>query len=384
VKAAALVVAVIIAAPTWARAGDADAKAGLIAEVSAALAEGRNGDAYARVAELLALAPADPEALLVAAQAAVATGRPGEARVHLDAAVLAAPENVDVRVTRSIVRFTAGDEAGAREDADRAIALAPDHPGAQANLAQLALFDRARRRRAGEDPGLPPGSAAELVDQLCAAAARGAGNLVLEPYFDLELVAHLPAEEQNRRSLRGIVEGVRRAGTKDPDIELVGWWVVPEVEVVGDRSWVTVQIPVIATVTARQRAKVEAALADPVRMSLLDPGVRSMLEGVPASDRLAMVDRMMGTSQSGMMELAFEVVAREDGLRVADIIRGDQSLRAALPTFKELVGAPDDDVAQEEVPAALRRPRLPIPLYVAVGALLAAIATVVILVRRRR
>lgn len=349
--------------------------------VQGSLEAGANGEAYRYANDLIAQLPEDPDARILAAQASLATARLDEGRAHLDAAIRLDPERAELWAARASLRFATGDDAGAVEDARRAIVLAPDDPGATAVLEAVDLVDKARRRRSGEDPGLPAGSPAAFVDELCAAAARGAGNLVLEPYFDLEILDGLPEGKRTRTTVRSFVEGARRVGTRDPDIELLGWWVHPEVRVVGDRTWVVVTVPNAVTISERRRDRVVAALSNPKQMELLDPNVRAMLEGVPAEDRAALVERTVGTTSRELMQLVFEVARREDGFRITEVVRNGASVKQQLPLYAEAFGeaAAERDV---RVPSSGGwRERFSIG-YV-IGALVAIGAALIVWVRRR-
>jgi hypothetical protein len=315
-------------------------------DVAGALDAGAYGEAYRLAMELVAERPEDARAHELAAAAALETYRLAEAARHLDAALALRPGDAQLLGQRARLRLGLADEAGARVDAELAVYTNADAV-ARAVLDELVLTERARDRLAGEDPGLPTGSAPAFVDVLCAAFARRDLDAVarsFDPSFLDGLAAQLsPAQRATspdplRSFAQGLFDFADNAAATNSQ-EFFGWLVAAEPTVEGDVTWVDVQLPARVTYTAQSVALFAAAVADPAARDSVDTLMRARYNGVSPEERPAMLQRIVGLRVRSVVPLRFAVRRSGDGWRVTDVVANGVSMKQLTGNIPRMVAA---------------------------------------------
>lgn len=370
------VVALIIAWTGIAAAQDAPL---LTDPLATAITDGRFAEAYTIAGDLVAANGDDADVRYYAAVACLRTARFDEAARHVAAGLAAHADNADLLGLRAQILLFQGDEAGARAAADQALAILPDAGDAVGARDEIALGDQARARMAGGDPGLVAGSAPAFVDGLIADVARGAPPAEIARAFDLEILSSAPPSERTRTSLVRAIEtalGEARTMRDQAGQKFFGWVTAADARPSGDRVVVDVLVPLESTITARQRAAIGAASADPQLRGTVDPGILALLDGVPEAEREALLDRMMGVHTRSLLELHFEVAGAAGDYRITDLAFGEISLKHQLGNFSKVIDKVD--------PPRSRWSFTPQLLGTVVGIVAGIIVLAFLLTRRRR
>jgi hypothetical protein len=198
-------------------------------------------------------------------------------------------------------------------------------------LRGLEVFARAGRRLVGEAPDLTAGSAARFVDEVCARIAGGQLDGIAAS-FDLAILDSLPEERRTAATLRAVLGWAKGGHGR----RALGWWVEPTWEERGSLAWVTVRVPFEEAAPEARAALVRRALADPAGPAALDDETRSVLDGVPAAERDALLGRMAGAHTRGVMDLRFVVRRRGDRHQVVDVHVDGVGAREHLATWLRL------------------------------------------------